>query len=77
MPTRARRLKTEAIEACKKRGHTMIPFYKIPLNAVHRGRVYFRTHCEKCEMDVYIALHPLPNETEISGEAVALNCKGK
>ena len=74
MPTRVRRLQTEAIKACEARGHKMIPFYKIALNHIHIGRIYYRTHCERCEMDVHIALHPLPNEIEIGGEAVALNC---
>jgi hypothetical protein len=30
--------------------------------------------CKDCNMEVMVKEHPLPNEIEIGGEAVALNC---
>ena len=77
MPTKIRRLKEEAIDACTWRGHKMVPFYKIPLNQIHLSRVYFTTHCEKCKMEVTVTPNPLPNEIDICGSAVALNCGDK
>jgi len=32
--------------------------------------------CVKCEMHVYVNTKPDPNEIEIAGDAIALNCNG-
>ena len=34
----------------------------------------FYCHCIKCNMQVIVTLNPLPNEIDIGGEAIALNC---
>jgi hypothetical protein len=67
--TKERRLKKEAIESCLFRGHEMLRW--------HKGKNdddYFVTNCCKCGMIAEVILKPLPNEIEIGGEAVALNC---
>ncbi len=61
------RLEREALESCKFRGHNMMPFYKVKPGL-------YRSTCRKCCRDVDVITNPMPNETEISGEAVALNC---
>lgn len=63
------RLRLRALEACRRRGHTM-------------GR--FRTHdfwtkqryarCRICDKQVVINGYPALNETDISGWAIALEC---
>lgn len=34
-----------------------------------------RTHCRKCGMGVDIIRRPAPNEIDVAGQAVALNCQ--
>lgn len=34
------------------------------------------SRCQKCGMDVRVHTIPQPNEVEIGGQAVALNCNG-
>jgi hypothetical protein len=65
--TKERRLKKEAMEACGFRGHEMERFTKL-----EKGK--FISRCIYCEKEVIITLKPLPNEIDIGGEAVALNC---
>ena len=33
-------------------------------------------HCQHCNRWVHVNTHPLPNEIDIGGDAVALNCTG-
>lgn len=64
-----RRLAKEALSACTFRGHKMGRFdHYCERSAVAK--------CKLCRMEVHINAKPLPNEIDISGEAVALNCKG-
>lgn len=67
------RLKSEAREAAHKRGHQLKPFLRDPLKDTSR-KVY-STVCLNCEMGVVVNDRPAPNDIDISGEAVALNCK--
>lgn len=63
-------LTSKALSSAKFRGHQkMVIDYEV------RGviRVY---KCEACGMDVAIKPRPAPNEINIGGEAVALNCIG-
>jgi len=61
------RLRKEALEACRFRGHKMTRFIRFGDIAL--------SHCRICEKAVGIDAHPLPNGIEIGGEAVALSCK--
>lgn len=73
MPTKIRRLKESAIKSCVTRGHVMQKFR-------HRGLLAYTTVyksiCINCFMEVRINTDPNPNDIDISGEAVALNCRG-
>lgn len=62
------RLKKEALESCKFRGHNMFKFSS-------RGDHTAVSKCKKCYMGVWVETRPLPNEIEIGGNAVALNCE--
>jgi len=64
------RLKIKALEACNFRGHDMGDWHESFLPN-YRGI----SACKKCRKMVGIVLKPLPNEIDIGGEAVALNCK--
>tara|TARA_R110000824_G_scaffold190187_3_gene371613 strand:+ start:1107 stop:1463 length:357 start_codon:yes stop_codon:yes gene_type:complete len=61
-------LEHEALRSTFFRDHTMAPFTKVTNS--HQST----TKCTKCGMDVHCNVLPLPNEIEIGGEAVALNC---
>jgi hypothetical protein len=63
-------LKRSASQSCKFRGHTMGPWRK---HDFYRDTVAY-AYCVHCNMQVVINVHPAPNDTVISGEAVALNC---
>jgi len=65
--TKLNRLKKEAKDGCQWRGHKMSRFRRIS------GRVH-RSFCLHCGMDVDVNIRPLPNEIDIGGRAVALNC---
>lgn len=41
------------------------------------GRFRRHSKCRRCGMGVQILTHPAPNEIDIGGEAVALNCPGQ
>ena len=57
----------QAVESCEWRGHKMGDFEPIsPYVAV--------SCCKQCNMQVAINTRPLPNEIDIGGEAVAVNC---
>jgi hypothetical protein len=73
------RLKKEALESCRFRGHKMKRFISY---SPRRGFVYLTgtvaaayAHCRVCDKQVIVITKPLPDEIEISGEAVALNCE--
>jgi hypothetical protein len=63
------RLIREAKDYCAWREHKMKRF-------THLGRHAY-SDCKICGASVAVTPHPLPNEIEIGGEAVALNCNGK
>ena len=65
-----RRLKIEALESCKFRGHDMGRFRQ---HSFFLNRHY--SHCKKCNMQVEVNRQPMPNQIDIGGEAVALNCE--
>lgn len=62
-------LKQQATRATWSRGHDMKAFkHYTPDNAV--------ASCRKCGMEVQVLAKPAPNEIDVGGEAVALNCPG-
>lgn len=62
------RLKKEALESCKFRGHEMGRFIGDNKSAI--------SHCKLCDRSVSVNTNPLPNDIDIGGEAVALCCEG-
>jgi len=69
---REQRLKKKALEAMRFRGH------KVDRRWLTYGdypNLRFQNVCDECGKSAWIILHPLPNEIEISGEAVAVGCK--
>lgn len=66
MPTIVNRLKSEARGAAMRRGHILEEFE-------FTGRSYL-SRCIHCGMEVQVIPRPRPNEINIGGEAVAVNC---
>lgn len=66
-----RRLMREARECAVWRGHTM--------RAWQPGSEWYphirKLVCKHCGMGVWVNPRPQPNDYEITGEAVALNCR--
>jgi len=63
------RLRREALESCIYRGHKMRPFSR-------QYRHWWDSECKDCGMAASINDEPAPNDIDIGGEAVALNCPG-
>lgn len=61
------RLKLRANEACALRGHDMDAFKPL-------GRTTAESVCVDCGMGVVINTRPAPNDIDIGGRAVAVNC---
>ncbi len=60
-------LQQTAMKVCEERGHDMTPFTSYSeTNAV--------ASCWTCHMEVRVITNPKPNEIEIGGEAVAIEC---
>ncbi len=68
MPTRERRLKREATDSFKARGHTPSMWLSFD------NDTKFIRYCTNCQLQVCVVLNPAPNDIEISGAAVAGNC---
>jgi hypothetical protein len=64
-----RALKESAAESATWRGHSLIWEYFSNENALGT--------CRTCGAEVQCLLHPAPNQIDIGGEAVALNCPAK
>lgn len=64
-----RRLKKHAVEVAALRGHRMQRFNNY--DTEHAEAV-----CAACGAEVFVNARPLPNEIDISGEAVAVGCPG-
>lgn len=56
-----------ALDSCEWREHKMTQFTKL-------SDTLYRSTCEVCQMYVDVNLDPLPNQIDIGGTAVALNC---
>jgi hypothetical protein len=70
--TKERKLKNEAMEACRYRCHDMKRFTEIgkPGTSGH----HFYSECRYCKKGVWVVCNPAPNDIDISGNAVALSC---
>jgi hypothetical protein len=55
------------------RGHTMQSMWVLRTVV---GTPVIDIKCRKCGMEARANARPMPNETDIAGEAVALNCNG-
>ena len=64
-------LKYAAQNGAILRGHVLGEW--IQHSRKHRIHI---SNCVYCNMQVAINTNPLPNEIDIGGEAIALNCKG-
>ena len=64
--TKLDRLIREAKEGCTWRGHRMARFE-------HNGNTA-SSDCIICKMGVTVRVKPMPNQIDIGGEAIALNC---
>jgi len=65
----------QAHKACRNRGHVMRPFQRLgPTAPMDRHTAKWGSTCLLCGKVVWVTPNPLPNEAEIMGEAVALNC---
>jgi len=71
MPTTLRRLKLEALESCEFRGHRMGRFRRIEFWS---SKTHAIAKCLDCPAQVMVITNPMPNEIDIFGDAVALNC---
>ena len=69
--TKIDRLIKEARGSCEARGHRMRRFTHISNRTC--GQTAY-SDCLVCDCSVSVIAHPAPNEIEIGGEAVALDC---
>lgn len=64
-----KRLKQEARQAAEHRGHALGNFKQV-------GSAYY-AGCKNCNCGVWVTPKPAPNEIDVMGEAVALDCPHK
>jgi hypothetical protein len=68
--TRYMSLKRSAIESAESRGHSLSRF----TFCLMPNRLTGSASCKRCNATVTINTNPLPNDTDIAGKAVAVNC---
>jgi hypothetical protein len=67
-------LKREATQAMKFRGHKNLrTWHTFTERRYGVGYVAVRS-CKDCSYAVLVQLDPMPNEIDLGGEAIALNC---
>ncbi len=71
--TKIARLKRQARDGASWRGHSLCRFAK-HINAA--GNIVYLASCGVCNRHVAVKPNPQPNEIDIGGTAVALNCPG-
>lgn len=67
---KAKGLMRSALASAKFRGHNMKKFVKIG-----RTKWEYVSTCKVCNKGILVVVNPLPNETEVMGGAVAVECK--
>ena len=70
--SKAARLKKSAYESATWHGHIMSHWRTWVDGQMQRSR--FTSECVLCNRGMQVILRPLPNEIDISGEAVAVDC---
>lgn len=68
----AKPLMASARSSAKARRHDMTPFRRD--NTPPDGGERYLSHCRTCDMQVCVRPNPAPNQINIGGEAVALDC---
>jgi len=63
-------LRERAEEACRSRNHTVR--WMAPHHGEHRS--YQNAECVDCGASVTVNTCPMPNEIDIGGDAVVVNC---
>ena len=66
------RLKKEARKGCQWREHKMGNFHRIDFWSPLKVQ---ESNCKICGRTVYVNTCPMPNETDIYGDAIAVNCR--
>jgi len=61
-------LEMRALVSCENRGHYMSAFTSLTDHSAVAT-------CFNCRHEVYVTTKPRPNEVDIGGGAIALNCK--
>ncbi len=69
---KAQRLKRDARAAATWRGHSMRLF--IPVGTREYKPIQWAACCRNCSAAMVVNIKPAPNEIDIGGTAVALNC---
>lgn len=72
--TRYNRLRREALQSCRLRGHVMKRFKKYHYASFRFNDLIGSAQCKRCSSWVQILTKPRPNEIEIGGDAVAKDC---
>ena len=73
MAKRIDKLKREGKGTAKWRGHNLSTFKTI--TKAGTNIIMAEARCKKCNRIVIVNTHPAPNEIDIGGSAVAMNCK--
>ena len=66
-------LRREARASAKWRGHDMKKFRQH--KGYWKGPTRYYSECKVCDAYVEVNSHPIANEIDIAGDAVAVNCK--
>lgn len=67
-------LSRQARAAARARGHRMARFALVRTSATHP---VWSTQCMDCHAFMQVNTNPYPNEIDIGGSAVAINCNHK
>ena len=67
MTATERRLKKRALVSATLRSHKIGSFRQVAPGK-HRSK------CKQCDAQVTVIVNPMPNEIDVGGEMVALNC---
>lgn len=64
----------EAKRAAADRGHSLLGWRDTATSGAGSDQYMSRAKCRDCGMSVCVRTNPAPNETGISGEALAMDC---
>jgi len=72
--TKLAALAAQATESAKSRRHDLEPWTCNGKDGAQPTRA--TTECKRCKLTASVTLDPAPNDIDISGEAIALQCRG-